>query len=110
MPQMTDVTSVAANATSLNLLSGKNAEFIQRPSTIFVAVVASAVGLFLTLLITEQTIVDDQEVSGANRFPTIDDVSVDHGAVPGDRLTLKLRNSTGAAITGNSLVKVVPVG
>ncbi|MEE8607589.1 MAG: hypothetical protein V3S55_08295 [Nitrospiraceae bacterium] len=109
MAQMSDVRSVAANTTVANVLAGKSQEFITEDSIVRAAIVAAAVGMFATILIGEEVILEDQEVSGANRFPTDpDDFNYEGAGVPGERIVLKLRNSTGAAIVVNSSVKVEP--
>ena len=71
---------------------------------------AAAVGLRADVLIGGDSIMSDEEVSGANRFPqTNTDLTARHGGSPGDRLFIALRNTTGAAIVGNTLVEVLPL-
>lgn len=107
---MTDTVSVAANATSANVLAGKLAEFLAERSVVRLYVAAAAVGVFASLLIGDSVLVDDQEVSGVNRFPIKPDDLVDEGAgFDGDRLILRFRNSTGAAIVVNSRVEIEPL-
>lgn len=106
---MTDVVSVAANATSTNRLAGKIAEFLAEASIVRLFVAAAAVGIFCTLMVGDSVLVDDQEVSGANRFPLKPDDLVDEGAgFANDRLLLRFRNSTGAAIVVNSRLEIEP--
>lgn len=106
---MTDRQSVAANGTVANACAGKSAEFIKEPSVVRLSGCASAVGLNMTLIIGEEVILDDQEVNAQNRMPLIpDDVIVEGGAMPGDRIVLKYRNTTGAAITTFSRIDVEP--
>lgn len=108
MATMTDVTVVAANTRSANLLAGKNEEFVRLSSVVNLYCVASAAGLNVDFLIGNEAIVNDQECSGANRFPQTDtDLFARHGAVPGERLSLFARNTTAGAITLNTLVEVL---
>jgi len=110
MSSMSDVQSVAANTRTANILAGKPFEFVGRASIVNVYIVASAVGLRADVLIGGESVMSDEEVSAANRFPqTNSDLSVRHGGSPGDRLFIALRNTTGAAITGNTLVEVLPL-
>jgi len=110
MSTMSDVQSVAANTRTANILAGKPFEFVAQPSIVNVYIVASAVGLRADVLIGGDSVMSDEEVSGANRFPqTNTDLTVRHGGNPGDRLFIALRNTTGAAITGNTLVEVLPL-
>lgn len=111
MALLTDVRTVAANSTVANVLSGKTQEFLTRPSLIRGGVVGAAVGLFATLLIGDTVVVEDQEVSDANRTPIDpDDFDLEGAGFAGDRLVLKLRNSTGAGILAKAKIKVNPAG
>lgn len=106
----TDVRSVAANATSANVLAGKAMEFLNEDSKITLFATGAAAGLFSTLMIGDSVLIDDQEISGANRYPLRPDDMVDEGAgFAGDRLILRLRNSTGAALVGQTLLVVEPL-
>lgn len=106
---MTDVVSVGANATSTNRLAGKLAEFLGEDSIIRLFAAGAAVGVFCSLLIGDSTLVDDQEISGANRFPEKDKDLLDEGAgFAGDRLILRFRNSTGAALVVKSRLEIEP--
>lgn len=110
MPVMTDRQSVAANATVQNVLAGKLAEFLSEASRVALYATGSAVGLNYSLLIGGEALLDDQEVSGANRFPLVpDDFVAEGGGVPGDRIIVRVRNTTGAAITAFTRVETSPV-
>jgi len=107
----TDVTSIAANATSANLLAGKTMEFLNEDSRVALFATGAAAGIFVTLMIGNEVLVDDQEISGANRFPLKPDDFVDEGAgFGGDRLILRGRNSTGGALVIQSRLEVEPLG
>jgi len=108
MSTMSDVQSVAANTRTGNILAGKAFEFAARPSIINFYLVAGAVGMRADVLVGGEVVVSDEEMSGANRFPQTDtDLFARFGASPGDRIFIALRNTTGAAITVNTLVEVL---
>lgn len=110
MPVMTDRQSVAANATVQNVLAGKLAEFLSDPSRVALYGTGSAVGLNYSLLIGGESVVDDQEVSAANRFPVVpDDFVAEGGGLGGDRIIVRVRNTTAGAITAFTRVEVNPV-
>lgn len=110
MPTMSDVQSVAANTRTANILAGKAFEFASRPSIVRFYIVAGAVGVRADILIGGESIMSDEEVSGANRYPQVNtDLTAQHGASGGDRLFLALRNTTGVAITVQTLVEVLPL-
>lgn len=109
MSVMTYVGSVAANTTTANLLAGKSQEFVAEPSVVTVGAAASAVGLYATVVIGTEVVVDDQEISAANHMPLFpDDVLAEGGAFQGDRITVRFRNSTGGAITGFLKINISP--
>lgn len=91
--------SVAANATTVNLLAGLSYEFLGQPAHMVLAAVGAAVGLNLTFLVANGlTVVDDTPISDANRFPSLPDDILYEDNVPAGRLLLRVRNTTGAAI------------
>ena len=96
--------SVAANSFALingqnNLIAGQSYEFLPSPAHIIVALNAAAAGLKFTLLVANGvTILDDQDMSTANRWPILpDDVDIEDDVPPG-RMLLRVRNTTGAAV------------
>ena len=103
---MTDANrSVAANATTANVLAGKSLEFVMADAVINFYCVAAAVGIFLTVTVGNELLVDDQEVSPANRYPTMDaDLIARVGGSAGDRILARYRNSTAGAIVVNGLM------
>lgn len=107
---MTDVQSVAANTTTANILAGKAMEFVPEASVIMIGCNASAVGLRATVVIGTEVVVDDQELSSINRMPQFpEDVMAEGGAFPGDRITVRLHNTTAGAITGFTKINISPV-
>lgn len=107
---MTDVVSVAANATSLNVLAGKIAEFLAEDSVLRLFGTGAAAGVFATLMVGDSVLVDDQEISGANRFPLKPDDLIDEGAgFEKDRLILRFRNSTAGALVVQSRLEIEPL-
>jgi len=106
---MTDVQSVGANITTGNVLAGKAMEFVPEASVVQIGITASAVGLHATVVIGSEVVVDDQEVSAINRMPQFpEDTLAEGGAFPSDRITVRLRNTTAAAITGFTKINISP--
>jgi len=109
MPVMTYIASVAANTTVANAMSGKSHEFISEPTVVTIGVAGSAVGLNTSLIIGEEIVVDDQEVPVGTTLPAFpDQVLAQGGGVTGDRIIVKLRNTTGGAITAYVKVMTEP--
>jgi hypothetical protein len=109
MAIMTDTQSIAANTTIGNVLAGKSKEFVQEASVVTLSATGSAAGLMATLIIGEEIVMDDQDIGPGNRFPVVpDDVLVQGGAFPGDRIVVRMRNRTGGALTSWVRVDIEP--
>lgn len=108
---MTDgARSVGANTTTGNVMAGKTLEFVAEPSILNFYIVAAAAGIFATVVVGGEIVVDDQEVSQANRWPRLnEDLLARVGGSPGERIVVRLRNSTAGAIVVNSVVEVLPL-
>ncbi len=100
MPTMQGSISVAANGVSANVLAGNQFEFIPQDAEIALSVAGSAIGLNTTLLAGGVTLINDQAINGANRFPIIpDDVMTEEVIPAGARMLLTFRNTTAGALT-----------
>ncbi len=107
---MTDVQSVAANTTTSNILAGKNKEFLDEAAIVHFGILGSAVGLRATVVVGTEVIVDDQEVAVGTTMPAFpDQILAEGGGFAGDRITVRLRNTTGGAITGYTKILIEPV-
>lgn len=95
---MQDSVSVAANAVSVNVLSGQLYEFVPEGAEVVLACTGSATGLRITFIVGVP-LINDQAISLQNRFPLIPDDVLHAGPVPGGRMILTARNSTGGALT-----------
>lgn len=109
MPVMTDRRSVAANATVANVLAGLTYEFLPFDAVVEFGLVASAIGLNASVKSGTDILQDDQEVSAQNRLPLYpDDFILTDVAAAGERLIVGYRNTTAAAITAFTAVKLTP--
>ena len=109
MPVLTDRQSVAANATVANVLAGKLNEFLVDSSIVALYATAAAVGLNVSFIVGNEVIVDDQEVNAQNRMPLIPDDFVAEGAgLQGDRIIVRLRNTTALAIIAFTRLETNP--
>jgi hypothetical protein len=103
--------SVAANSTSANLMAGSLYEVLARPSVVEFGMVGSAAGLLATVLLGGETLVQDQEISGANRYPIIpDDWILKHAGRAGAKIYITMRNRTVAALTVWVVLNITPIG
>lgn len=98
MPTMQGSVSVAANATSANVLSGALYEFVPAGANVTLSVAGSATGLNVSFIVGVP-LIDDQAMNLQNRFPLIPDDVIHAGRVPGGRMVLRFRNTTAGALT-----------
>jgi len=94
------------------VLAGKIEEFTREPSSVSLYANAEAVGVQVSLIIGNEVALDDQEIPNKPVGTAIvvpDDFLVQAGALAGDRLVLRLRNTTGAAIIVRSRLEISPV-
>jgi len=108
---MTDVArSVAADSSTANILDGKTEVYLSRNSGLSFYIVAAAAGLMATILVGDSVVVDDQEVSSANRYPIRpDDLFARSGGAGGDLVYVRIRNSTAGAVVITTVVDVQAV-
>lgn len=98
MPTIQDSVSVAANSVSTNQLSGQLYEFAEPGQQVTVSTTGSATGLRATF-ICGVPLVNDQAIGLQNRFPLLPDDVLLQEQVPGGRMVLTFRNTTGGALT-----------
>lgn len=109
MAVLTDRQSVGPNATVQNVLAGKLNEFLAENSVVSLYATAAAVGLNVSFIVSDSVIVDDQEVNAQNRMPLVpDDFVGNGGGFAGDRIIVRLRNTTGLAIVAFTRLETNP--
>jgi hypothetical protein len=102
-------TSVPANGFVENALSGSAFEFARGPAIISQGIIAAATGIQATILAGGQAIMEESPVKTGNNFPNAEeDMLYQYGVIGGDRLVLRLRNTTGSAINVFHLTQIQP--
>lgn len=106
MPRMNVASvSIPANSQTLNVLAGQSYEFLGQDAHLIVGANAAATGVTCTLLVANGiTVVDDQPIGTANRWPVMPDDVLFEDNVPPGRLLMKFRNNTVGAIVLNGAV------
>jgi len=101
--------SIAANSTNENVIVGNQFEFAPTRAIVEFGLVAAATGLIVDVLIGSRTIVMSMLPSIANRIPIYpDDYTLRTGIMPGERIIIRVRNTTGGAVVINVAVKYNP--
>lgn len=111
MPTIKVQTSVAANAVVDNVLVGNQYEFLPFNAQLEFGIVAAAAGIVMDVYSGSDTLIEAGVASAANRSPIYpDDYDLVDVAAAGERIKVRLRNTTGAAIVVNTTVRITPVG
>lgn len=97
MPTMQNTLAVAANAVSANVVAGQLYEFVEPGTNVTLSCTGSAIGLNITFIVGIP-LINDQAINLQNRFPLVPDDVLHSGAVPGGRIVLTFRNTTGGAL------------
>jgi hypothetical protein len=107
MPIIQKEVSIAANATNENVLSGSAFEFLRRQSIVSAGAVGSATGLHVTVQSGGDIVLEESPAAIKTTFPVIpDEMFYNDVGVQGDRLVVRVRNSTGGALTIRVLVQI----
>jgi hypothetical protein len=102
--------SVAAGAVSDNLVSGSAFEYARVPSVVSIACVASATGAFVTIQAGPTIVLEESPPSVKTAMPVVpDDFLYVAAMAPGDRLVVRFRNPTGAAVTARLVAQITEV-
>ena len=110
MPVIQKETSIAANATLDNAISGSSFEFLRRNSVVSIAAVGSATGLVASIQSGSDIVLEEAPLLIKTTMPTIpDDFYYNDVGVAGDRLVIRVRNTTAGALTVRVIVQVTPL-
>jgi len=113
MPTISGEISVAANATSPNVLAGSPFEFVSQPSIVKLAhTQAGADGSDITadFQIGGESLVNAGHVSDRAAFPSFrEDLFAEAGAQAGERLFLTYANTTAGALVVKFLIDIMPI-
>lgn len=103
-------TVLAANGTA-NPLSGSIYEFITEPSTVEIGIAADATGVLATINSGPDTILEESPTSlkTINVVPVYPDDFYSDEAMPNDRLSIKLRDTSGAQRIVMTQVRITPL-
>lgn len=113
MPTISLRTSVAANASSGNVLAGSPFEFVAKDAVIILAVTNPAGtpgNITADFQIGGESLTSQANIPTRDAFPTfLDDTFVKAGAVAGERLFLNYSNTTAGALNVDTLIDVMPI-
>lgn len=106
MPMIMIETSIAAGAVNNNLVSGSAFEFAKQRQVVSLGVVQSATGMFGTIQAGSDIIAEEFSLPILTTYPIIpDNMYFTDIMEAGDRLVIRVRNPTGAALTARAVVQ-----
>lgn len=110
MPVIQREVSVAAGAVNDNIFSGSAFEFARQSQVVSIGVAQSATGGFATIQSGGDVIAEEFSPAILTRFPIIpDEMYYNDVQAVGDRLVLRYRNPTGAALTVRAIAQIQPL-
>lgn len=102
--------TVAANATNDNVIAGSQYEFMPNAAALEFGLVGSAAGLQADVYSGTDMLCEGMAISTANRFPIFpDDYTLTDVAGQGERIKVRLRNTTGGVLTYFVGIRITPV-
>jgi len=110
MPVIQKEVSVAANAVIDNLISGSSFEFLRSNAVVSIGITGAATGLVASIQSGSDIVLEESPILVKTTMPIIpDDMYYNDAGVMGDRLVIRIRNTTGGAITVRSVTQITPV-
>lgn len=110
MPLVRKEISIAANAVLDNVMTGSIYEFLPWNAAVNIGLNGSATGLVATINSGADTVLEEGPINVGTVFPVIpDDMFAQDVAAGGERLVIKVRNTTGGALTVRALIQLTPV-
>ena len=110
MPVIQKEISVPANDANENILAGSAFEFLRGNSVVSVGLAGSATGLVANIQSGADIVLEESPLLVKTAMPTIpDDMYYNDVGVQGDRLVIRVRNTTAGALTVRAIVQVTPL-
>jgi len=110
MPVIQKEVSIAANSSNENILSGSAFEFLRSNAIVSIGLTGSATGLVANIQSGADIVLEESAVAIKTTYPIIpDEMYYNDVGVQGDRLVVRVRNTTGGALTARCIVQVTPL-
>jgi len=110
MPLIQQSVSIAANATNENVLAGSQYEYLPWNAFIEFGLNRSATGLVADVYSGSDILAEGMLLTSQNRVPVYpDDFALNDVAAAGERLKVRIRNTTGGALTAFYAARITQV-
>lgn len=102
--------SIAANSQNDNILSGSAFEFASADQRVSIGLTGSATGLVATITSGSDLVLEESPIMVLTTMPLIPDhMFYNDVQAKGDRLVIRVRNTTAGALTVRALVQTAPI-
>lgn len=102
--------TVAANTANDNVITGSQYEFLPAACALEFGLVGSAVGLQADCYSGQDMLCEGMALSTQNRFPVFpDDYTLSDVAGPGERIKVRVRNTTAGVLTYFVGIRITPL-
>lgn len=109
MPLVQNTISIAANATLENAMDGSQFEFLPYNALLEFGLQGSAAGLVADVYSGQDVLAESMALPLQNRYPIYpDDYTLNDVAAGGERIKVRIRNTTGAALTAFWGIRITP--
>lgn len=110
MPVIQREVLIGANAVNENILSGSAFEFLRSNAVVSIGLSQSAIGLVANIQSGADIVLEEASLEIKTGFPIIpDEMYYNDVGVAGDRLVIRVRNTTAGALTVRAIVQVTNV-
>lgn len=110
MPVIQKKVSMAANEVIDNIISGSAFEFLRSNAVVSIGVTAGAAGVTCNIQSGADIVLEESEVYIKTNYPVIpDEMFYNDVGVLGDRLVIRLRNTTAGAILVHVVVQITQI-
>lgn len=110
MPVIQKEVSIPANDSNENILSGSAFEFLRGNAVVSIGLTAAATGLVANIQSGADIVLEESALEIQTRFPKIpDEMYYNDVGVLGDRLVIRVRNTTAGALVVRAIVQITPL-
>ncbi len=111
MPVIQKTTSIPANQAVENVLTGSAFEFLRSNSVVSIGVTGDADGLVCNIQSGADIVLEESPIQvKASSYPIIpDEMYYNDVGVMGDRLVIRIRNTTAGAIDARTVVQITQI-
>jgi len=110
MPVIQKEVSIGATSANDNILAGSSFEFLRSNSVVSIGIVGSATGLVANIQSGSDIVLEESPLAVKTTMPSIpDDMYYNDVGVAGDRLVIRVRNTTGGALTARAVVQITQI-